>query len=321
MLRGMSPSSLRITEIFGLSPLRERLAEAALTFRGDPSTPPSKFDHTSLRQLTRLPGYRVWAGKRLYGRYVPISNLFNYEQPPPEQGWSVRVTKVRDFRGRGLTYDSHNGTDFVTPVGTKVVPAAKGRVLRISNEFNRGGLKIFIDHGEGLVTSYNHLARALCGVGDVVERGEVIALSGYSGLDGLATFPFGIPHVHFNVWLDGAHVDPFAPSGETALFSHGNQPAPYRGSDDDEAIPDSDWDFDAVERATAACTSAASRADLERPGSKEERAMTALFHLSYFPTRFREIPRLYTREHARRPRLDLPFRAADYDGIRFPDEH
>lgn len=317
----MSSPALRVTEIFGLAPLRERLAEAALTFRGDPSTPPSRFDHTSLRQLTRLPGYRVWAGQRLYGRQVPISNLFNYEQPPPEQGWSVRVTKVRDFRGRGLTYDSHNGTDFVTPVGTEVVPAAPGRVLRISNEFNRGGLKIFVDHGEGLVTSYNHLARALCRVGEIVRRGQVMALSGYSGLDGLATFPFGVPHVHFNVWLDGVHVDPFGPPGVTPLFLRGNRPEPFRDGDDaEEPIPDSDWDFDAVERATRACTSAISRADLERPRPAEERAMTALFHLSYFPTRFRDVPRLYTREHARRPRLDLPFRSADYDGIRFPDD-
>ncbi|MFK7991223.1 MAG: M23 family metallopeptidase [Sandaracinaceae bacterium] len=316
-------SRLRVREVFGLSPLRARFSEAVIALRGDPSTPPSQFDLTSLKQLTRLPGWKVWAGKRLYGRSVPISNLYNYEQPPPEEGWSVRVTNVRDFRGKGLTYDSHNGTDFVVPVGTRVVAAAPGRVLRISREFHRGGLKIFIDHGDGLVTSSNHLARAECRVGDVVHRGQVIALSGYSGLDGFATFPFGIPHVHYNVWLDGRYVDPFAPPGEVSLFLTGNAPTPYTGTAADaraESLPEACWDPDAVEAALRACRSPSSRADIESADTDDTRAMSALFHLAYFPTRFEDPPAsLYREVHGRKPRLDLPFRAADYDGIRFPD--
>lgn len=314
---------LGIREIFGLSPARERFAEAMVTLRGDPTTPPSRFDLTSIKQLVRLPGWRVWAGKRLYGRLVPISNLYNYEQPPPEEGWSTRVTRVRDFRGGGLTYDSHNGTDFVVPVGTEVVPAAPGRVLRISREFNRGGLKIFIDHGDGLATSSNHLARALCEVGDTVRRGQTIALSGYSGIDGFATFPFGIPHVHFNVWLDGGYVDPFALPSTTSLFRTGNAPTPFRGTRADaeaEPIPDAGWDHEAVEAVVEACRSEESRADIERAAG-DERAMNALFHLAYFPTRFEGAPAsVYAERHARAPRLDLPFRAEDYDGIRFPGD-
>ena len=57
-------------------------------------------------------------------------------------------------------------------------------------------------------------ARALVRPGDRVGRGETIAISGYSGLDGVVTFPWGTPHVHFNVWLDGLYVDPFAAPGE-----------------------------------------------------------------------------------------------------------
>ena len=83
-----------------------------------------------------------------------------------------------DFRGRDLTYDSHNGTDFAVPVGTKVLAAAGGEVVRIVSEFNRGGLKIFIDHGGGLMTTSAHLARPLVKVGQIVARGEAIALSG-----------------------------------------------------------------------------------------------------------------------------------------------
>ena len=73
----------------------------------------------------------------------------------------MKKTQVADFRGRDLTYDSHNGTDFAIPVGTRVLTAAAGRVVRQVSEFNRGGLKLFVDHGQGLMTCYAHLARPL----------------------------------------------------------------------------------------------------------------------------------------------------------------
>jgi hypothetical protein len=309
---------LSVAETFGLSPLRDRIREAALLFRGDPTTPKTRFDHTSLRQMTRVPGWRLWAGVRPYGRRIAISNLFNHEQSPPENGWSVRITRVRDFRGRDLTYDSHNGTDFATPPGTTVVAAAPGVVLRISREFNRGGLKIFIDHGHGVVTTSNHLGRSLVSVGERVRRGQLIALSGYSGLDGLATFPWGIPHVHFNVWLDGVPVDPFAQPGEVALWRTGNSPTPHTGGDD-AALEPTTWDLSAIARAVAACKSDASRREIEATRDQDQRAMAALFHLNYYPTRFTERPVIHAERHPRRPLLDLPFAPADYSGIVFPD--
>ena len=76
---------------------------------------------------------------------------------------------MEDFRGHELTYDSHNGTDFAVPVGTRVTAAADGEVIRVSNEFHRGGLKLFIDHGCGVVTSYNHLATVEVAAGDSIE--------------------------------------------------------------------------------------------------------------------------------------------------------
>jgi len=318
----MSHARLTVAETFGLSPWRSRLREAALSFRGDPTTPKTRFDHTSLRQMTRVSGWRLWTGARPFGRRIPISNLFNHEQSPPEDGWSVRITRVRDFRGGDLTYDSHNGTDFATPIGTPVVTAAPGVVLRVSREFNRGGLKIFIDHGGGVVTTSNHLGRALVEVGDRVRRGQVIALSGYSGLDGLATFPWGIPHVHYNVWLDGVPVDPFARSGEIALWRGGNAPIPYAGRPGvaaEHAFERTAWDDVAIARALAACISDASRAEIEAVADRDQRAMAVLFHHNYYPTRFRERPMIYASAHRRQPVLDLPFLAADYDGVQFPD--
>ena len=308
---------LPLTEVLGLTPWRQRLRKTVFAVRGDALTPPSRFDHTSLRILQPRLAAAIWRGRRPFGDAVPIYNLFNRTPTPIARGWSVRKTTVRDFRGGTLTYDSHNGTDFATPVGTRVVAAAPGVVRRISSEFNRGGLKVFVDHGDNLVTTYNHLARALVAVGERVSRGQVLALSGYSGIDGVATFPWGIPHVHFNVWLGGEYVDPFAPEGETPLWLHGNWPEPHRGPPDD-AIPSTRWDLDALARAREACLSEASRREIDAARDDDGRGMTLLFHASYYPTRFRDRPFLYRARIARAPRLTLPFLADDYDGVFFP---
>lgn len=309
---------LGIAEVFGLAPLDQRLREAARALRGDPHTPPTRWDASSLRMFRPRMALPLWMGRPALGRRVPIYNLFNHDRPPPELGWSVRVTKVRDFMGTGLTYDSHNGTDFAVPVGSVVVAAAPGVVRRVSREFDRGGLKVFIDHGAGLVTSSNHLGRALVRTGDRVARGQPVALSAYSGLDGLATFPFGAPHVHFNVWLDGDYVDPFASAGAVALWRNGNWPIPAGPGERDDDVPASDWNLAGVEAAIAACTDPDAQRAMSAEAEPGARALGALFQVNYYPMRFRSAPSLYARTHPRTPRLDLPFRAEDFDGIAFP---
>jgi len=225
---------------------------------------------------------------------------------------------VRDFRGGRLTYDSHNGTDFAVPTGTTVVAAAAGRVLRVSSEFNRGGLKIFVDHGRGLVTTSNHLGRALVREGDLVRRGQPIALSAASGMDSLLTFPWSVPHVHFNVWLAGEPVDPFAVGAEPCLWRRRNDPVPNDGSADESPAPTT-WDAERLAAGVAACTVPAVRDTLAAVEPLEIRAMGLLFQMNYYPTRFPTRPSLYDQSWPREPRLDLPFRATDFVGITLPD--
>ena len=317
MPRSPLPAGLRVSEVFGLSPLGARAAEALKALRGDPNVPPTRFDASSLKMFRPALALPLWLGRPARGREVPIYNLYNYLQPPPEEGWSVRVTRVRDFLGTGLTYDSHNGTDFAVPLGTVVVAAAAGVVRRISREFDRGGLKVFVDHGDGLITTSNHLARPLVAVGDRVARGQPIALSGYSGIDGLSTFPWGAPHVHYNVWHNGRYVDPFAPPGEASLWRTGNWPTPLPAGAPDDAFAESEWDEDAVEASRAACRDEAARAEMDAAPDLATRAVTVMFHRLYYPTRFAVAPPLYRSESPRGPRLDLPFRAEDFDGIVF----
>jgi murein DD-endopeptidase MepM/ murein hydrolase activator NlpD len=314
-----SADRITLLETFGLDPLALRAREAWLAVRGDASVPPTRFGLSSLGIFHPALSLKTWLGGTRSDRRVPISCLFNRTPTPLEQGWSVRKTQVADFRGGALTYDSHNGTDFAVPVGTVVVASAPGRVLRISSEFNRGGLKLFIDHGRGLVTTSNHLARTLVSVGDVVDRGQPLALSGYSGIDALVAFPWSVPHVHFNVWLDGEYVDPFAAPGETSLWKDGNDPRGADGAhrDDARVVSQTAWDERLVEEAIASCKEPSTREALRGVTDLGMRAMNVLFMRNYYPTRFEGRAPLYRERHAREPWFTLPFRAEDFDGIAF----
>jgi len=65
------------------------------------------------------------------------------------------------------------------------------------------GLYVVIEHGNGYQTLYAHLSKVSVSVGERVSQGELI---GYGGRTGYATGP----HLHFEVYVNGAVVDPLA---------------------------------------------------------------------------------------------------------------
>lgn len=310
---------MSIAETFGVTDPGRRLREVDLALRGDPHTPASRWGLSSIGIFRPILSVRTWLGERPSDRLLPISNLFNRTPTPPSEGWSVRKTQVRDFRGGRLTYDSHNGTDFAIPVGTEVVAPAPGVVWRISDEFHRGGLKVLIDHGHGVITTSNHLGRVLVRVGDVVERGRIVALSAYSGIDAVVSFPWSVPHVHFNTWLNGVPVDPFATDDEESLWRRRNDPSPCDGTEQRAEFEPTEWDEDALAAVIAGCVDPQLQRQLAQTTDPHQRAIDTVFMKNYFPTRFTVDAPLYARQFERTPLLDLPFRARDYDGIRFCD--
>jgi murein DD-endopeptidase MepM/ murein hydrolase activator NlpD len=315
----MKKDRLKFREKVGIIPLGIRLKQAKVALLGEEDVPASKFDLSSLSQLHPGISPKMWRGKAHIDKKVIISNLYNHTQTPIEEGWSVQKSQVLDFRGKQLTYNSHNGTDFAIPVGTTVCAAAPGEVVEVRSEFNRGGLKVFIDHGKGLITCYAHLARSLVKVGEILKRGQAIALSGYSGLDGFSTFPFGIPHVHFNVWLNCAPIDP---------FPHQNQPSIWRGDDlptanileEEEVFTPADFHEENVFQAIEHCKTKSARDRIKSYSTLKEKAFQTIIEMNYYPTRFTEIFNLYAEIFPRTPQLDLPFHANDFDGVVFLDD-
>lgn len=309
-------------ESMGLLPLPERLEQARIALAGDEDVPKAQFDPSSLRLLSPRLAVPLWLGYDAVPRKVIVTNLFNHTQTDIALGWSVKRTQVKDFRGKRQTYDSHNGTDFCIARGTPVLAAASGHVVRVVSEFHRGGLKVAIDHGGGLITSSAHLARSLVREGQAVKRGDVIAISGYSGLDSLVTFPWGIPHIHFNVWLDGQPIDPFPRKGsdEASLWVEGDTPPPMPRAVETEASAWSEYDEARVDAVTRACITRSVRVRLERIEPLELRGGQTIFERNYYPTRFRDHGSMLKREPAREPRLHLPFSEELFDGCVFRDE-
>jgi murein DD-endopeptidase MepM/ murein hydrolase activator NlpD len=94
----------------------------------------------------------------------------------------------------------HPGIDFGVPVGTPVHAARAGKVISAGG-FGGYGLKVDLDHGQGVVTRYAHLSRIDARLGETVAAGATVGLSGNTG-DSTG------PHVHFEVRLNGKDTNP-----------------------------------------------------------------------------------------------------------------
>lgn len=95
----------------------------------------------------------------------------------------------------------HKGIDIVAPVGEPILAPAKGKVVFVGTRPGGYGKMVEIDHGFGYVTRFAHCSRLLVRVGQTVERGEVIAEVGATGL-------VSGPHLHYEVEVEGQQVDP-----------------------------------------------------------------------------------------------------------------
>ncbi|MCK6263541.1 peptidoglycan DD-metalloendopeptidase family protein [Vibrio sp. ZSDE26] len=96
-------------------------------------------------------------------------------------------------------YSPHNGTDYATPIGSKIVSVGNGEV--VSSRFNRlAGNYIVIKHSDSKVSRYLHLSESFVSKGGYVTSGEVIGLSGNSGRT-------TGPHLHFELIVDGRPIN------------------------------------------------------------------------------------------------------------------
>jgi murein DD-endopeptidase MepM/ murein hydrolase activator NlpD len=90
----------------------------------------------------------------------------------------------------------HMAIDIAGDYGSPIVAAAGGRVVFAGWKSNGGGWQVWISHGGGMYTTYNHMSGVSVGSGQSVGRGQRV---GRLGASGWATGP----HLHFEVWRSG----------------------------------------------------------------------------------------------------------------------
>jgi murein DD-endopeptidase MepM/ murein hydrolase activator NlpD len=98
----------------------------------------------------------------------------------------------------GLSF--HPGVDLRAKTGTEV-KAARDGIIKETGELKIYGNYVIIRHNGGYESVYAHLSRILVKVNQHVNAGDIIALSGNSGIS-------TGPHLHFEIRKDGKPVNP-----------------------------------------------------------------------------------------------------------------
>jgi murein DD-endopeptidase MepM/ murein hydrolase activator NlpD len=171
-----------------------------LAWHGFPSGPlDGSFGARTERALKK---FERWAGLARDGVVGP-EVLAALRQAPPQCPITLRspvaVAPTDGFGPRGNRF--HAGLDFPAAAGTRVRAAAPGVVTFAGPMGGGWGTAVVVSHGGGLQTLYAHLSAARVKPGRRIAAGAVVGLVGASGH---ATGP----HLHLEVHLRGAAVDP-----------------------------------------------------------------------------------------------------------------
>jgi len=120
-----------------------------------------------------------------------------WQQPVPGRVTSNYGLRMHPILGYARM---HRGLDFRASYGTPILAVADGRV-NATGWAGGYGRQVRLAHASGIVTSYSHMSRIAVSPGSSVRQGQVI---GYVGSTGLSTGP----HLHFETYRNGAHINP-----------------------------------------------------------------------------------------------------------------
>lgn len=119
-----------------------------------------------------------------------------------------RITaKFKDEEYKRVLKREHYGTDFWAPQGTPFYAPADGVIKKVAqNGYSYSYL--VVEHEDNLFTVFGHISDASVVEGQKVSRGDLLGKTGgTAGTPGAGFFTSG-PHLHFEVFYDGEHVDP-----------------------------------------------------------------------------------------------------------------
>ena len=154
-------------------------------------------DWKKLQQINGISNpKRIKPGQRLF---IPGDGDIGFAKPLRIK---LYVTSRYGYRNHPITgrYRLHEGIDFRAATGTRVY-ASKTGTITYSGRNGGYGKKIEIQHEDNFSTVYGHLSRIYVSVGDFVRQGQVIGLTGDTGLS-------TGPHLHFEIRYKGKSENP-----------------------------------------------------------------------------------------------------------------
>jgi peptidoglycan hydrolase-like protein with peptidoglycan-binding domain len=174
----------------------------ALAWHGFPS---GRLDgHLGTSTATALRKFQSWAGLASDGRAGPqVFAALRAPTPVCPIGLTPPVSGpyTDGFGPRGNRF--HGGLDFPAAAGASVVAAATGRVAYAGRYGGGWGRLVILAHAQGTQTLYAHLSRIAVRAGQYLRAGQLLGRVGASGnANG--------PHLHFEVQVRGAAVDPLS---------------------------------------------------------------------------------------------------------------
>ncbi|WP_429389752.1 M23 family metallopeptidase [Paenarthrobacter sp. TE4293] len=161
-----------------------------------PGTPMVYFDRAMVRTISKDGSTGLTVASAGLSRppagalYAPLEVL------NPSSPYGYRYSPLT-----GLAGEFHWGQDYAASCGTRVYAADAGVVRAVGWHIWGGGNRVEIEHGNGLVTTYNHLQAIGVTKGQSVRVGEVIAEVGTTG------WSTGC-HLHFETIVNGLHTNP-----------------------------------------------------------------------------------------------------------------
>lgn len=149
-----------------------------------------------------------------------IENILNKNTTEPKTvsqalfDWPVDPTGGITAYFKDESYESrfgivHNAIDIRIPEGTEIQTPLDGYVYKI-HDGGKGYSYLILAHRNNTLTVYGHVLEFSAKEGDIVKKGEVIGLSGGTpGSPGAGYLTTG-PHLHFEIYENGKHIDPLS---------------------------------------------------------------------------------------------------------------
>lgn len=172
---------------------------------GDRADEGAQSSSSELLSAFQLAENKIGKEKGMLATLEQILDGITLQEEVTPSSWPVRSGYIssefgfrRDpFNGRSRL---HKGLDFAGPIGTPVYAVAAGVVSFVGRKSGYG-IAVEVDHGDGVLSRYGHLSAAKSTEGQLIKKGDLVALIGNTGRS-------TGPHLHLEVLKNGEQQNP-----------------------------------------------------------------------------------------------------------------